>query len=155
VSNGRKARPLKTFPPRGPMRRWHTVGLDIPRQVARLQSLTPLLQATVILPCRRTTHNEQAVFGSLRNPVQEVSRQDRERDLGCIPRSDMAHCDAAGVNGSNRIFFMALRFADDAEWMSGKSRARLAPVLTEASSWMSDCVSDEWHLVLHQAPLSK
>ena len=28
--------------------------------------------------------------------------------------------------------------ADDAEWMSGKSRARLAPVLTEASSWMSD-----------------
>ena len=28
--------------------------------------------------------------------------------------------------------------ADDAEWMSGKSRTRLAPVLTEASSWMSD-----------------
>ena len=28
--------------------------------------------------------------------------------------------------------------ADDAEWMSGKSRDRLAPVLTEASSWMSD-----------------
>jgi hypothetical protein len=27
---------------------------------------------------------------------------------------------------------------DDAEWMSGKSRARLAPVLTEALSWMSD-----------------
>jgi hypothetical protein len=25
------------------------------------------------------------------------------------PGSDMAHCDA-GVNGSNRIFFMALRF---------------------------------------------
>ena len=42
--------------------------------------------------------------------VQEVSRQDRERDSGCIPRSDMAHCDAAGVNGSNRIFFMALRY---------------------------------------------
>ena len=29
------------------MRHWHTVGLDIPRQVARLQSLTPLLQANV------------------------------------------------------------------------------------------------------------
>jgi len=29
-------------------------------------------------------------------------------------------------------------FADDAEWMSGKSRDRLALVLTEASSWMSD-----------------
>ena len=28
--------------------------------------------------------------------------------------------------------------ADDAEWMFGKSRNRLAPVLTEASSWMSD-----------------
>src|SRR6267143_497618 len=28
-------------------------------------------------------------------------------------------------------------FAHDAEWMSGKSRPRLAPVLTEASSWMS------------------
>jgi hypothetical protein len=27
--------------------------------------------------------------------------------------------------------------ADDAEWMSGKSRNRLAPVLTEASSWTS------------------
>ena len=35
--------------------------------------------------------------------VHEVSGQDRERDSGCIPRSDMAHCDAAGVNGSNRI----------------------------------------------------
>jgi hypothetical protein len=28
--------------------------------------------------------------------------------------------------------------ADHAEWMSGKSRNRLAPVLTEASSWPSD-----------------
>src|SRR5262249_1768220 len=28
--------------------------------------------------------------------------------------------------------------AGDAEWMSGKSRARLAPILTETSSWMSD-----------------
>src|SRR5262245_20074309 len=28
--------------------------------------------------------------------------------------------------------------ADDAEGMSGKSRNRLAPVLTEASSWTSD-----------------
>jgi len=27
------------------MHHWHTVGLDIPCQVARLQSLTPLLQA--------------------------------------------------------------------------------------------------------------
>jgi hypothetical protein len=33
----------------GPVRPWHTVGLDIPCPVARLQSRTPLLQATVIL----------------------------------------------------------------------------------------------------------
>ncbi len=33
----------------------------------------------------------------------EVLRQDRGRDSGCIPGSDMAQCDAAGVNGSNRI----------------------------------------------------
>src|SRR5262245_50921720 len=33
---------------------------------------------------------------------------------------------------------MAPAEADDAEWMSGKSRHRLAPVLTEASSWTSD-----------------
>ena len=37
--------------------------------------------------------------------VQEASGQDRGRDSGCIPGSDMAQCDAAGVNGSNRILF--------------------------------------------------
>jgi hypothetical protein len=48
-------------------------------------------------------HNERAIVVRLRDPViQGVSRQDRERDSGCIPGSDMAHCDAAGVNGSNR-----------------------------------------------------
>jgi hypothetical protein len=50
----------------------------------------------------------------------------------------MAQCDADGVNGSNRISLMALRSADDAEWMSGKFRNRLALVLTDGSSWMSD-----------------
>jgi len=64
-----------------------------------------------ILSWRRTRHNERAIVVRLRDPViQGVSRQDRERDSGCIPGSDMAHCDAAGVNGSNRIFFMALRY---------------------------------------------
>src|SRR5262249_6690276 len=43
----KKTRPLKTFPSRGLMRHWHPVGLGIPRQVARLQSLTPLPQALV------------------------------------------------------------------------------------------------------------
>ena len=51
----------------------------------------------------------------------------------------MAHCDAAGVNGSNRILPHG---APQPRMMPngclGKSRARLAPVLTEASSWMSD-----------------
>jgi hypothetical protein len=35
----------------GPVRYGHTVGLDIPCQVARLQSLTPLLQAMSIVLC--------------------------------------------------------------------------------------------------------
>src|SRR5947209_8030229 len=47
VSHGKKTWPRRTCPSRGPMRHGHTVGLDIPRQVARLQSLTPLLQARV------------------------------------------------------------------------------------------------------------
>jgi hypothetical protein len=34
----------------GPVRRGHTVGLDIPRPVARLQSRTPLLQAVSLYP---------------------------------------------------------------------------------------------------------
>jgi site-specific DNA recombinase len=55
--------PLRTSPPKGPMRPWHTVGLDIPRPVARLQSRTPLLQAMVILPWRGKGHNEQTVAG--------------------------------------------------------------------------------------------
>src|SRR5437016_5627542 len=98
VSNGRKTWPLMTFPPRGPMHHWHTVGLDIPCQVARLRSLTPLLQALFILPGQMTRHNHSG------GRVRQDPRQDRERDSGCIPGSDMAHSDAAGVNGSNRIF---------------------------------------------------
>jgi hypothetical protein len=66
-------------------------------------------------------------------------RQDRERDSGCIPWSDMAQRDAAGVKWEQpHTLSCRSASADDAEWMSGKSRARLAPVLTEASSWMSD-----------------
>ena len=42
----------------------------------------------------------------------------------------MAHCDAAGMNGGNRIISHARpALAADAEWMVGKSRARLAPGL--------------------------
>src|SRR5262249_40562854 len=65
--------------------------------------------------------------GGDESQVPEASVQDRERDSGCIPGSDMAQCDAAGVNGSNRILISwRSAVADDAEWMSGKSRARLA-----------------------------
>jgi hypothetical protein len=42
VSDGGKKRPLECSP--GVMHHRRTVGLDIPCQVARLQSLTPLLQ---------------------------------------------------------------------------------------------------------------
>ena len=44
MSNGRKNAAPDVLG-QGPVRHWHTVGVDIPRQVARLQSLTPLLQA--------------------------------------------------------------------------------------------------------------
>src|SRR5260221_8774079 len=44
VSNGRKNGAPDVFG-EGPVRHWHTVGLDIPRPVARLQSPTLLLQA--------------------------------------------------------------------------------------------------------------
>ena len=49
VSNGRKNAAPDVLG-QGPVRHWHTVGLDIPRQVARLQSLTPLLQAVSVYP---------------------------------------------------------------------------------------------------------
>jgi hypothetical protein len=107
----------------------------------RLQSSRRLL----IVRVRRVSSIPGVVRGSAFGSAEGLKRfrgdlrQDRERDSGCIPRSDMAHCDAAGVNGSNRILSHgAPPPADDAEWMSGKSRARLAPILTEASSWMSD-----------------
>ena len=60
----------------GPVRPWHTVGLDIPRPVARLQSRTPLPQASIILPRRRAKYHEQAMvarvttFGFTRSQVK-------------------------------------------------------------------------------------
>jgi hypothetical protein len=45
VSDGDKKDLWRFLFPRGRMRHRRTVGLDIPCQVARLQSLTPLLQA--------------------------------------------------------------------------------------------------------------
>ena len=66
-------------------------------------------------------------------------RQDRGRDTGCIPgvrhgavrrrwcEWEQPHNASWRPAGSG-----------DAEWMFGMSRARLAPVLTEPSSWMAD-----------------
>jgi len=71
VSNGNKNAAPETSPSRGPMHHWHTVGLDIPCQVARLQSLTPLLQATVILPWWVTRHNQS---GGSRSSIGSTSR---------------------------------------------------------------------------------
>ena|SRR5438093_9433609 len=136
VSNGKKTWPLRTSPFRGPMRHWHTVGLDIPCQVARLQSLTPLLQANVD-------------FTRASKATQPTRRFRGQGSTGFRSRS------RAGLRLHPEVRHGALRrrwceweqphtlswrsaTADDAEWMSGKFRARLAPVLTEASSWMSD-----------------
>ena len=49
MSNGRKNAAPDVLG-QGPVRPWHTVGLDIPRPVARLQSRTPLLQAMSFYP---------------------------------------------------------------------------------------------------------
>ena len=132
--------PRGTSPSRGPVRHWRTVGLDTPCPVARLQSRTPLLQALVILAWRRARHTTKRRWpGGDEVRVQEVSSQDRERDSGCIPGSDMAHCDAAGVNGSNRIHSHG---APQPRMMPngclGSPVLVLLLVLTEASSWMSD-----------------
>src|SRR5438093_7915285 len=48
-------------------------------------------------------YEQRAMHGDSETGEAEVLRQDRERDSGYVPGSDMAHCDAAGVNGSNRI----------------------------------------------------
>jgi len=126
----------------GPVRHWHTVGLDIPCPVARLQGRTPLLQAMSLYPADgRITKNGRWSRGA-RSGLKEFSCQDRERDSGCIPRSDMAHSDAAGVNGSNRILFHGappMRMMPNG--CLGSPVIVLLLVLTEASSWMSDRIS--------------
>src|SRR5262245_10902361 len=70
---------------------------------------------------------------------REVARQDRGRDSGGIPGSDMAHCDAAGVKGRNRII---LHGAPPGRVMPngclGSPVLVLPPALTKASSWRSD-----------------
>ena len=50
----------------------------------------------------------------------------------------MAQCDAGIEWERPHTLSWRSALADDAEWMSGKSRSRLAPVLTEASSWASE-----------------
>src|SRR6516165_7381557 len=122
--------PLKTFPPRGPMRHWHTVGLDIPRQVARLQSLTPLLQATVILPWRKMRHNEQANRRELAKSGSGGFTSRSRAGLRLHPG------DRHGALRRRRCeweqpYTLSWRSAkaDDAEWMFGQSRSRLCPGL--------------------------
>src|SRR5262249_20923725 len=63
----------------------------------------------------------------------------RGRDSGCIPGSDRAQCDAAGVNGSSRIRFHG---APPGRVMPngclGSPVLVLPPALTKVSSWMPD-----------------
>ncbi len=74
-----------------------------------------------------------------RSGFRRFHGQDRERDSGCIPRSDMAQCDAAGVNGSNRILSHgAPRLRMMPNGCLGSPVIVLLLILTEASSWMSD-----------------
>jgi hypothetical protein len=70
--------------------------------------------------------------------VRSVPRQDRERDSGCIPghRHGARRRRWREWEQPHTLSWRAA-WAADAEWMSGKSRNRLAPVLTEASSWRS------------------
>src|SRR6516164_6049243 len=114
VSNGSKTRPL-TSGARGPVHHWHTVGLDIPCPVARLQS-------------RRLRDPGSGGFTSRSRAglrLHPEVRHGAKRRRWCEweqPHTLSWHSASVG----------------DAEWMSGKSRFRLALVLTEASSWMSD-----------------
>src|SRR5439155_27280131 len=102
VSNGHKKAAPDDVSVQGP-----SVPLAHRRPGYSLSGCTPA-EPDSASPGNSNYSDEQAIAGR-RDSVQEVSCQDRERDSGCIPRSDMAHCDAVGVNGSNRIFFMALR----------------------------------------------
>src|SRR5262249_53578455 len=67
-----------------------------------------------------------------------VSRQDRGRDSGCTPgdRHGAMRRRWCEWEQPHTLSWRAA-WAADAEWMSGKSRNRLAPDFTEASSWMS------------------
>jgi len=133
VSNGRKTRPLTVRPgARAP--------LAHRRPGYSLSGCTPA-EPDSASPGNRyfTWQYERALGANLRDSVQEVQRQDRERDSGCIPGSAMAHCDAAGVNGSNRILFHGAPLRGWCRmdvWEVPSSSCSL--VLTEASSWMAD-----------------
>src|ERR1043166_3122235 len=132
--------PRRTSVSRGPRCHWHTVGLDIPRPVARLQSRTPLLQALVILAWRRARRNEEAMVRRCRGPGSRGVRSRSRAGLRLHPgvRHGATRRRWREWEQPHTISWRSA-VADDAEWMSGKSRDRLALlVLTEASSWMSD-----------------
>jgi hypothetical protein len=104
------------------------VASGVPRQSADTSGWSPARFISTGAPVR----------GTPAQPGRGCPGRDRERGSGRIPGSDVVHRDAAVLNGSDRILSWCSAVADDAEWMSGKSRNRLAPVLTEAFSWTSD-----------------
>jgi len=96
--------------------------------------------------CRREGHNAQAILVSSRSFTSRSRaglRLHPEVRHGALRRRwcewEQPHylswCSAS---------------ADDAEWMFGKSRTRLAPVLTEASSWMSDRRAQRPHRIVRR-----
>ena len=79
-----------------------------------------------------------AVPGVRFGGTRRVSRRDRGRDSGRTP-GDRHGAMRRRRREGGRPHTLSWRaaWAADAEWMSGKSRNRLALALTEASSWMS------------------
>jgi len=103
------------------MRHWHTVGLDIPCQVARLQSLTPLLQATIILSWRLARYNGQALVGRSRGPGSRGSTSRSRAGLRLHPEVRHGAMRRRWCEWEQpHTLSWRSAAADDAEWMSGK-----------------------------------
>ena len=74
-----------------------------------------------------------------REPLSQSDRSRKQQELLGKFRADILNLLEPNLRALVRPYFLwRSAVADDAEWMSGKSRNRLAPVLTEASSWTSD-----------------
>jgi hypothetical protein len=107
-SHHRREFAVDSFPPVSrPMR-----GLAVRRRakpgrggVSESRNLTGANRSRVPQNWARSLHDLRAENRHTDQREGQESSQDRQRDSGCIPGAAMAHRDAAGGNGSNRIFF--------------------------------------------------